>query len=124
MFAACVYVEGKELKRTLSRISEGNPCARAEQVRNIRDELIMLPDSSLIAAECRRVFELAQKEKEKMEALEESDNKDKGQESKRDTDHDDISDIISVMETAARVDGLKRAQDPSPPNIVPETEVV
>ena len=59
-----------------------------------------------------------------MEALEESDNKDKGQESKRDTDHDDISDIISVMETAARVDGLKSAQDPSPPNIVPETEVV
>eukprot|EP00581_Thalassiosira_minuscula_P009859 CAMPEP_0183706500 /NCGR_PEP_ID=MMETSP0737-20130205/3299_1 /TAXON_ID=385413 /ORGANISM="Thalassiosira miniscula, Strain CCMP1093" /LENGTH=834 /DNA_ID=CAMNT_0025933913 /DNA_START=64 /DNA_END=2568 /DNA_ORIENTATION=- len=61
--AACVYVEGKELKRTLSKINEGNPCEKAEQVRNIRDEVAMLPDSSVIAAECHRVFELARNER-------------------------------------------------------------
>ena len=61
--AACLVVEGKELKRTLARISEGNPCAMAGQIRSIRDELDKLPDSSMIAAECRRVFELAKKQK-------------------------------------------------------------
>ena len=57
------YFEGNELKLTLSRISEGNPCAKAEQVRLIGDELGMLPDSSLVLEECCLVFELAQKEK-------------------------------------------------------------
>jgi len=66
--AACVVVEGRELKKTLERISEGNPCEKAEQVRTIKEELEMLPDSSLISAECKRVFELAQKEKERKEA--------------------------------------------------------
>ena len=61
--AATIYFEGSELKRTLSRISEGNPCAKAEQVRSIADELDMLPESSLVLEECRLVFELAQKEK-------------------------------------------------------------
>ena len=61
--AACVVVEGRELKKTLSRIREGNPCAMAQQVRTIADELDMLPDSTILAAECRRVFELAEKEK-------------------------------------------------------------
>jgi hypothetical protein len=61
--AATIYFEGNELKRTLSRISEGNPCAKAEQVRTIGVELDMLPESSLVMEECRLVFELAQKEK-------------------------------------------------------------
>ncbi|KAL3817609.1 hypothetical protein ACHAXA_006498 [Cyclostephanos tholiformis] len=61
--AATIYFEGNELKRTLSRISEGNPCAKAEQVRSIGIELDMLPESSLVMEECRLVFELAQKEK-------------------------------------------------------------
>jgi hypothetical protein len=61
--AATIYFEGNELKRTLSRISEGNPCAKAEQVRLIGDDLDMLPDSSLVLEECCLVFELAQKEK-------------------------------------------------------------
>ena len=61
--AATIYFEGNELKRTLSRISEGNPCAKAEQVRTIGVELDMLPESSLVMEECRLVFELAQNEK-------------------------------------------------------------
>ncbi len=59
---ATIYFEGNELKLTLSRISEGNPCAKAEQVRLIGDELDMLPDSSLVLEECCLIFELAQKE--------------------------------------------------------------
>lgn len=60
--AACVVVEGKELKKTVSKINEGNPCAKAEQIRSIRDEMTKFPDSSVIADECRRVFEIAEKE--------------------------------------------------------------
>jgi len=60
--AACVVVEGKELKKTVSKINEGNPCAKAEQIRSIRDEMDRFPDSSVIADECRRVFEIAEKE--------------------------------------------------------------
>ena len=61
--AASIYFEGNELKKTITRISEGSPCDKAQQVRSIRDELDMLPDSSLILEECRLVFDLAQKEK-------------------------------------------------------------
>lgn len=61
--AASIVVEGKELKRTLSKINEGNPCAKAEQIRLIRDEMVKFPDSSAIAEECRRVFELVAKER-------------------------------------------------------------
>ena len=58
---ASIYFEGKELKRTLSKISEGNPCAKAERVRLIKDQLSLLPDSKSIAAECRRLLEQAQR---------------------------------------------------------------
>jgi hypothetical protein len=58
---ASIYFEGKELKRTLSKISEGNPCAKAERVRLIKDQLSLLPDSKWIAAECRRLLEQAQR---------------------------------------------------------------
>ena len=61
--AASIYFEGNELKKTITRISEGSPCDKAQQVRSIRNELDMLPDSSLILEECRLVFDLAQKEK-------------------------------------------------------------
>mmetsp|Transcript_21182 Transcript_21182/g.38351 ORF Transcript_21182/g.38351 Transcript_21182/m.38351 type:complete len:209 (+) Transcript_21182:1-627(+) len=104
--AACVVYEGKELKRTLSKIREGNPCEKAEQVRSIKDEVGMLPDSSLIAAECRRVFELAQQEKLKKAALADSASDGNQQEKKEgnltldDVDSGDISDMISVMETS------------------------
>ena len=60
--AACVVVEGKELKKTVEKINEGNPCAKAEQIRTIRDELEKFPDSSLIAGECQRVFGSAEGE--------------------------------------------------------------
>ena len=60
--AACVVVEGKELKKTVEKINEGNPCAKAEQIRTIRDELDKFPDSSLIAGECQRVFQSAENE--------------------------------------------------------------
>jgi len=66
--AACMVVEGKELKTTLSRISEGNLSAKADRIRTIREELPHLPDSSLIAEECRRVFELAEKQRRKRSA--------------------------------------------------------
>jgi hypothetical protein len=58
---ASIYFEGKELKRTLSKISEGNPCAKAERVRLIKDQLSLLPDSKSIAAECRRLLEQAKR---------------------------------------------------------------
>jgi len=63
-----MVVEGKELKTTLSRISEGNLSAKADRIRTIREELPHLPDSSLIAEECRRVFELAEKQRRKRSA--------------------------------------------------------
>jgi hypothetical protein len=63
--AASIYFEGNELKKTITRISEGSPCDKAQQVRLIRDEMDMLPDSSLVLEECRLVFDLAQKEKSK-----------------------------------------------------------
>lgn len=56
---ASIYFEGKELKRTLAKISEGNPCAKAERIRSIKDQLGMLPDSKTIAAECRSLLEQA-----------------------------------------------------------------
>ena len=59
---ASIYFEGKELKRTLSKISEGNPCAKAERVRSIKEQLDMLPDSKSIAAECRRLMERAHRD--------------------------------------------------------------
>jgi len=115
--AACIVVEGKELKRTLSRISEGNPCAKAEQVRSIKEDLDMLPDSSLIADECRHVFEQAQKEKLKKVALAEA-SSDVEREQKIDgglayenVDQGDISDIIDVMETSAQVDAMHASDD-------------
>ncbi|KAL7440080.1 hypothetical protein ACHAXH_004833 [Discostella pseudostelligera] len=56
---ASIYFEGKELKRTLAKISEGNPCAKAERIRSIKDQLGVLPDSKTIAAECRSLLEQA-----------------------------------------------------------------
>ena len=112
----CVIYEGRELKRTLSRINEGNPCAMADQVRAIKEELGLLPDSSLIAAECRRVFELAQKEKERKEAsaaLALAQSRREEKEEKDDilsfdkVDHMDISDIISVMDKKAKANAMQ-----------------
>ena len=112
----CVIYEGRELKRTLSRINEGNPCAMADQVREIKEELGLLPDSSLIAAECRRVFELAQKEKERKEAsaaLALAQSRREEKEEKDDilsfekVDHMDISDIISVMDIKAKANAMQ-----------------
>ncbi len=59
---ASIYFEGRELKRTLSKISEGNPCAKAERVRSIKEQLDMLPDSKSIAAECHRLMEQAHRD--------------------------------------------------------------
>ena len=105
--AACVVVEGRELKKTLERISEGNPCALAEQVRTIKEELNMLPDSSLISAECKRVFDLAEKEKERKEAASalslahiRREEKEAQDDVSFDTpDHGDLSNIIDVLDT-------------------------
>ena len=103
--AACVVVEGRELKKTLSRIREGNPCTMAEQVRSIADELDMLPDSTILAAECRRVFELAEKEKLKKKPTLAKDNSQKQKRETDNVDHGDISDIIDVLDTTAKVQG-------------------
>ena len=105
--AACVVVEGRELKKTMERISEGNPCEMAEQIRTIKEELNMLPDSSLISAECKRVFELAQKEKERKEAASalslaytRREEKEAQDDVSFDTpDHGDLSNIIDVLDT-------------------------
>ena len=106
--AACVVVEGRELKKTLERISEGNPCALAEQVRTIKEELNMLPDSSLISAECKRVFDLAEKEKERKEAASALSLAHTRREEKEARDditfdnadhHGDLSNIIDVLDT-------------------------
>lgn len=111
--AACIFVEGRELKRTLSRIKEGNPCAMAEQVRSIRDELHMLPNSSLIAVECSRVFKLAQEEKLKKALMVENDTnarqglQDVGDVALKDVSQGDIGNMIDVMETKAEVDALE-----------------
>jgi hypothetical protein len=42
--AASIYFEGNELKKTITRISDGSPCEKALQVRSIRDDMGMLPD--------------------------------------------------------------------------------
>eukprot|EP00585_Thalassiosira_rotula_P006131 CAMPEP_0196140634 /NCGR_PEP_ID=MMETSP0910-20130528/7470_1 /TAXON_ID=49265 /ORGANISM="Thalassiosira rotula, Strain GSO102" /LENGTH=741 /DNA_ID=CAMNT_0041401527 /DNA_START=57 /DNA_END=2282 /DNA_ORIENTATION=+ len=112
--AACIVVEGRELKKTLSRINEGNPCEKAEQVRSIRDEIGMLPDSSVIAAECHRVFELARRqEKLSKEAAAESDERKQHQEKGEkltlgDVNAGDIADMISVMETSTVINGMEQ----------------
>eukprot|EP00580_Thalassiosira_gravida_P018800 CAMPEP_0201672050 /NCGR_PEP_ID=MMETSP0494-20130426/31341_1 /ASSEMBLY_ACC=CAM_ASM_000839 /TAXON_ID=420259 /ORGANISM="Thalassiosira gravida, Strain GMp14c1" /LENGTH=740 /DNA_ID=CAMNT_0048153581 /DNA_START=81 /DNA_END=2303 /DNA_ORIENTATION=- len=110
--AACIVVEGRELKKTLSRISEGNPCEKAEQVRSIRDEIGMLPDSSVIAAECHRVFELARQQeklsKEAAESDERKQNQEKGENlTLEDVNAGDIADMISVMEASTVINGMK-----------------
>jgi hypothetical protein len=99
--AACIAVEGKELRKTLAQINDGNPCAKAEQILSIRDELNMLPDSSLIAGECHRVFVLAEKQKLKKAALVGSGDE---QDMKDDVTHGDISSLIDSMETNATAD--------------------
>ena len=105
--AACVVVEGRELKKTLERISEGNPCEMAEQIRTIKEELNMLPDSSLISAECKRVFDLAEKEKERKEAasalslahIRREEKEVRDDVSFDNASHDDLSNIIDVLDT-------------------------
>ena len=101
--AACLVVEGRELKKTMQRIREGNPCAMAEQVRSIADELDMLPDSTILAAECRRVFELAKKEKSKKATSAKDDSRKRDDTTIDNVDHGDISDIIDVLDTTAKV---------------------
>ncbi|KAL9187866.1 hypothetical protein ACHAXT_006244 [Thalassiosira profunda] len=101
--AACIYVEGKELKRTMSNIKEGNPCAKAEQVRTIKEELAMLPDSSVIAAECKRVFDLASSLKAKQAAVVDAANE--GLKQVGDfafVEQEDLSEMIGCMEVSAK----------------------
>ena len=103
--AACMVVEGKELKKTLSRISEGNLSDKAEQIRTIREELSRLPDSSLIAGECRHVFELAEKRRLKKAVLvnnskNEKQNHEVGGLTLENVEDGDISDLITSMENA------------------------
>ena len=57
-------MEATEIKRTLARMNEGNPCEKSEQIMEIADEVGRLPDAALIAGECARVFEEAKKEKQ------------------------------------------------------------
>jgi len=65
--AASVFYESKELQKTLQRMDEGNPCEKAEQVRSIREELCMLPETEVISSECCRLFDLAKAERERFQ---------------------------------------------------------
>lgn len=117
---ACVYVEGRELGRTLRRINEGSPCELARRVREVAAEAGRLPDSAVVAGECRRVFEMAAREGElrggaEREAGGTSSDRigggmDEGGDMLRDVDTCDISDMISVMETSVSIYALGEAQ--------------
>ena len=108
--AASVFYESKELKRTLQRMEEGSPCEKAQQVRSIRDDLVMLPESDVISGECRRLFALASAERERFESPKyEAERKllNKCDVPFEEAKQEDISDIISVMETAAKIDTMQ-----------------
>ncbi|KAL3794500.1 hypothetical protein HJC23_013501 [Cyclotella cryptica] len=66
--AASLVVEANEIKKTLARMNEGNPCEKSIQISEIKDEVGKLPDASLIAGECKRVFEEAKREPKWQEA--------------------------------------------------------
>ena len=57
--AASLVVEANEIKATLAKMNEGNPCEKSERVREIAEEVERLPEAEVIAGECRRVFEEA-----------------------------------------------------------------
>ena len=108
--AASVFYESKELKRTLQRMEEGSPCEKAEQVRTIRDDLVMLPDSDVISGECRRLFSLASAERERFQSPKfEAERKllNGGDIPFEEAKQEDIADIISVMETATKVESMQ-----------------
>lgn len=62
--AASLVVEANEIKATLARMNEGNPCEKSEQIKEIASEVDRMPNAVLIAGECRRVFEEAESKKE------------------------------------------------------------
>lgn len=108
--AASVFYESKELKRTLQRMEEGNPCEKAQQVRSIREDIVMLPDSDVISGECRRLFALASAERERFQSPKyEAERKllNEGDIPFEEAKQEDIADIISVMETATKFEAMQ-----------------
>ncbi|KAL7504247.1 hypothetical protein ACHAXN_001931 [Cyclotella atomus] len=67
--AASLVVEANEIKATLSRMNEGNPCEKSERVLEIASEVERLPDAALIADECARVFREAEEERRVVEEV-------------------------------------------------------
>jgi len=105
--AVSVFYESKELKKTLQRMDEGNPCEKASQVRSIGDELHMLPDSEVLSGECYRLFDLAKAEQDRFrspENMAERKRLDEGDIPLQHANHQDISDIINVMETVTKIE--------------------
>jgi hypothetical protein len=56
--AATVLWETHNLRNTLLKMKAGNPCAKAETLRRIRDEIKQMPTTASIAAECERALDL------------------------------------------------------------------
>jgi hypothetical protein len=56
--AATLLWETHNLRNTLLKMKAGNPCAKAETLRRIRDEIKEMPTTANIAAECERTLDL------------------------------------------------------------------
>ena len=72
---------------------------KAARMREIRDELEVFPDSSVLAGECDRIFALAEERRVQRAALvEEGVLRERGGTEGTEVTHGDIEDVIGAME--------------------------
>jgi len=50
--AATILLEGRNMHYTLKSLQAGSPCVKAQMLRKVKDEIVLLPDTNKIAAEC------------------------------------------------------------------------
>ena len=56
--AVSVVAEAREMRATLDKINAGNPCAKAETLREIGSEIAGLPSTTEVAEACPKFFRL------------------------------------------------------------------
>ena len=56
--AASVVMEAREMKNSIQHLRSGSPCERAEELRRIEKEILLLPETNVVADECKKYFML------------------------------------------------------------------
>jgi hypothetical protein len=56
--AASVVMEAREMKISIQQLRSGSPCERAEELRRIEKEILLLPETNVVADECKKYFML------------------------------------------------------------------